>query len=55
MLIIICIDISVSREQSKESIHSETTNQLGSVKFAEGTTFDRERTGRYYFIYYSNK
>ncbi|XP_076106684.1 EF-hand calcium-binding domain-containing protein 5-like isoform X2 [Mytilus galloprovincialis] len=37
-------DISVSREQSKESIHSETTNQLGSVKFAEGTTFDRERT-----------
>ncbi|VDI56831.1 Hypothetical predicted protein, partial [Mytilus galloprovincialis] len=38
-------DISVSREQSKESIHSETTNQLGSVKFAEGTTFDRERTG----------
>ncbi|XP_052072459.1 EF-hand calcium-binding domain-containing protein 5-like isoform X3 [Mytilus californianus] len=37
-------DISVSREQSKESIHSETTNPLSSVKFAEGTTFDRERT-----------
>jgi hypothetical protein len=37
----------MSREKSEKTVFTETSQPLGSVTFAEGTTFDRERTGRF--------
>ena len=37
----------MSREKSEKTAFTETSQPLGSVTFAEGTTFDRERTGRF--------